>query len=201
MKMPEPTMPPITIMVASSSPSRRARPAIRPILPVRCLGSKSGRCCGSPSGFGFHHIAVRHWDPRDVTAAVQPGNGEIAESASNYTFAIEGIAAIQHDGMAHFPSELFPMQVPINRPFGGENQRVTVRGNLLWRLAADHSQVAMLAPEPIHGHWIVGLDLASALNQFTGDLNRGCVAQVVGIRLKREAQNSHRPAFENFQLR
>ena len=128
------------------------------------------------------------------------GDPQIAEAEALQPRPIQRIAPVQHQRHVHPAGHRFPIQFAIFLPLGDQHQRVHIVGHFFGRSAADDTQVGIIELEFIHRHRIVDLHLASALHQFAGDVDGRGFAQIVGIGLEGQAQQTDGAAFQDLQF-
>src|SRR5580658_6680833 len=91
-------------------------------------------------------------------------HAEVAESGAYEAFAIEGIAAVEHDALAHGAAERVPIQVQILGPLGHQDDGVHIHGNLEGGVADLDFQIRVFALEARGSHRIMSSDSNAAFD-------------------------------------
>src|SRR5439155_9502712 len=155
--------------------------------------------CGPIAASRYPHRGAAGNGPRRKGVS-SPGEGEVAVAEGGQPLAVERVPAVEQVRRAHQADELGPVQLLVVVPLGHQHHGVAVVEHLGDRLAQELGELRLLAAEPPGRDRVVQLHPGAPLHEQPGDVDRGRVTQVVGLRLERQTQQAHLAALEDAQL-
>src|SRR6266851_2888144 len=133
-------------------------------------------------------------DPRKpappVTTARKSGTADapVDEAAFAHRLGVEDVAAVDDHRTAHQAFDPIEVELAKLVPLGDDEQRVRTGGHGVGVLAI--LDRVHLRPEDRHRLGVVSADVGAFLHQVLDDVDRGCLADVVGVWLVRQSQDA-----------
>lgn len=103
-----------------------------------------------------------------VQRMISAHDANIVEAGASNPPTVEKLAAVQDQGVAHFPREVFPRQVAVLRPLGDQHECVGAFGYLHWIVTENDFGIGVFSAGSRESDGIVGSDLGAAFGEFPG---------------------------------